>query len=472
VKFPSPLAKRSEEAIPLQIGFSGDDAIPLRIGINYQERFAADLHFAGAKGNLALNSGLLRLGPGPAVATEPGVVLVGHTDQFDLGEWSAALTSPSRNEHPTQLKRAELTIEHPIVVGENLLPITLKYAPVADGWQVELHGDGAEGVLNWRDADGGTIKAQLQHLALIMHNTDEPPQAKAPPKPPVDPGKLPLLDLDCLNLNVGGIGFGHLRMTTEHVPGGLRLSQLKIDTGALDLQGSGQWWRRDNASGANLSLHLASERTSDVLRALDYAPSVTARAAKFDADLLWAANPRGIELAQARGHLAIQLENGNLKAIEPGAGRVLGLLNFYALPRRLTLNFRVVVGQGLAFDKIRGTFDVGDGNAVTDDLTIDGPSLKMETRGRVGLVARDYDQRISVYPDVSSGVTLGALLIGGPALGALALIAQQVLDKPLEQATQMTYHLGGTWDNPEIKRGDGSPIDESKIKRRAEAGKP
>jgi uncharacterized protein YhdP len=77
-----------------------------------------------------------------------------------------------------------------------------------------------------------------------------------------------------------------------------------------------------------------------------------------------------------------------------------------------------------------------------------------------------------VYPDVSSGVTLGALLIGGPALGALALIAQQVLDKPLEQATQLTYHLGGTWDNPEIKRGDGSPIDESKIKRRAEAGKP
>jgi len=75
-------------------------------------------------------------------------------------------------------------------------------------------------------------------------------------------------------------------------------------------------------------------------------------------------------------------------------------------------------------------------------------------RGRIGLAARDYDQRITVYPDVSGGVTLGALLLGGPALGAIALVAQEVLDKPLDQVTQLSYRVTGSWDNPQVKRAE------------------
>ena len=130
-------------------------------------------------------------------------------------------------------------------------------------------------------------------------------------------------------------------------------------------------------------------------------------------------------------------------------------MNFYALPRRLTLNFRDVVGQGLSFDSIGGEFQLGDGDAVTRNLVVDAPSLRIETRGRIGLAAKDYDQRVTVYPDVSAGVTLASALLGGPALGALMLIAQEILDKPLDQATQLSYHLGGTWDNPRVTRVDG-----------------
>ena len=150
------------------------------------------------------------------------------------------------------------------------------------------------------------------------------------------------------------------------------------------------------------------------------------------------------------------MDNGTLQAVEPGAGRVLGLVNFYALPRRLTLNFRDVLGEGLAFDSIGGEFQLGDGQAVTQDLSIDAPSLRMETRGRIGLAAKDYDQRVTVYPDVSAGVTLASALLGGPALGALMLIAQEILDKPLDQATQLSYHLGGTWDNPKVTKLGGN----------------
>ena len=32
------------------------------------------------------------------------------------------------------------------------------------------------------------------------------------------------------------------------------------------------------------------------------------------------------------------------------------------------------------------------------------------------------------------------------------MIAQELLDRPLNQATQLSYHLGGTWDDPVITR--------------------
>jgi uncharacterized protein YhdP len=145
---------------------------------------------------------------------------------------------------------------------------------------------------------------------------------------------------------------------------------------------------------------------------------------------------------------------GQLKAVEPGAsGRILGLLNLYALPRRLLLDFRDVAGQGLGFDSLKGSFKLADGQATTDDLDVVNPSLKIELRGRIGLAARDYDQRVTVRPDFSTGVTVGATLLGGPIGGGIALVVQQLAGKPLSALTQFSYRVTGSWDDPHIDSG-------------------
>jgi uncharacterized protein (TIGR02099 family) len=479
VDLPAPLGKSADEAVPLTVRISGDDRVPLRIGLDYRDRLAADLHFSDpkkAQGSL-LTGGVLKLGGGETViARDPGLIVTGRAQELDFAAWSAALSALGGSEQLSVLKSAELDVDKPIVHGQTLLPTHIRYlalnaGPQPGGWQVQLSGEGAQGLMTWHNADGGRISARLQHLALNYKNKEGSPGDKS--EAPTDPGKLPLVDVDCVRLKVSGVDFGHLRLQSERIPNGQKLAALKFEGGAVDLTGTGQWWRREGLSGANLSFHLASPQTADVLRALDYLPNLSAKKSQFDGDLLWAPSPRGIELAHARGHVSLEIESGNLQAIEPGAGRVLGLLNFYALPRRLTLNFRDVLGKGLGFDRITGGFDVADGDARTEDLAIDGPSLRMEIRGRVGLVARDYDQRVTVYPDLSSGVTLGALLLGGPAVGALVLLAQQILDKPLDQVTQLTYHLGGSWDNPEVKRVDAKTIEAAARKKPAPPrGKP
>src|SRR3546814_8495224 len=130
------------------------------------------------------------------------------------------------------------------------------------------------------------------------------------------------------------------------------------------------------------------------------------------------------------------------------------------------LNFSDVVDEGLGFDNINGHFDLGGGAATTDDLKIKGPSVKIDMGGRIGLVARDYDLRVAVYPaGLSSGVTHGAALLGGPAVGALVLLAQAVLEKTPDSMTQLTYHVYGGWDNPQFEKIDSHAAEQTEARK-------
>ena len=51
------------------------------------------------------------------------------------------------------------------------------------------------------------------------------------------------------------------------------------------------------------------------------------------------------------GWATVQLEE-----VDPGAGRVFGLMSIVALPRRLSLDFRDVFNKGFGFDQIAGSF--------------------------------------------------------------------------------------------------------------------
>jgi len=133
-----------------------------------------------------------------------------------------------------------------------------------------------------------------------------------------------------------------------------------------------------------------------------------------------------------------------------------------------------VVSKGLGFDRITGDFELRDGSATTQNLQVAGPSVRMDVKGRIGLAARDYDQVVTVYPDVSGGVTLGAVLLGGPIAGALTFLAQELFNKPLNQVTQLSYKVTGSWDNPQVTQGapptTAEPV-EPKPEKKKKSGK-
>ncbi len=481
VHLPEPLAKPAESPLPLSLRIGSDAAAPLRIVVAYAQRIAADLALAGGDAGLALQGLRARFGAAAAPAAKNGSYVVdGRAGTLDLGAWASLFggssTGPDAAARPAgeaapktnavHLDLIDLDVDH--LRWQQLLTgaTHLRWQPSAAGWHATLAGEGAQGVVDWNGPAPGSVVARLDQLALSWPPPQKPaagtgpaPPAADAQSPPARPVQWPELDLLCDSLNVKGTDFSRLELHSTRIADGQRLDRLKTSGGVLDLNAVGQWRRIDGRSSADLRTTLDSDDFAAVLRAFDYEQNFRARKTHFKADLKWPQSPAGLVWQAAGGRVELSAEDGQLRALKPGAGRVLGLLNFYALPRRLTLDFSDVVDKGLGFDHIDGHFDLGNGVARSDDLTIEGPSVKIAMRGRIGLIARDYDQKVTVYPaGVSSGVTLGAALLGGPAVGALVLLAQEVLDKPLDQVTQLSYHVTGSWDNPKVEKIDAAAV--------------
>lgn len=491
VTLPEPLAKPADASQPLAVRIGSDSGAALRIGVTYAQKLGADLALGEGDGKgLHLDGMNLRFGNTPPPRASKGRFVVdGRADTMDLGAWIPMLaeladdgdSNAEASGAGARVDSVELDIAHLRWQHQLSGATHLRWLPLEKGWRAQLSGEGAQGVVEFGSAPtpgagAGRIVARLERLQLTPQTPPDEAAAaakaaadklagKAPPAlatvsaqsnaPPADPARWPELDAIVEHLQADGRDFGRLEFRSARVPGGQRLERFTLGGGIVDLDASGQWRRSDGRSSADLRLRFDSSDFGAVLKALDFDPNLDAKDTRIEADLRWTPSPTGLVWQAAAGRVGLEAEDGMVRAIKPGASRVLGLLNFYALPRRLLLNFSDVTDNALAFDRVEGHFDLGGGAAVTDDLNVRGPSLRMELRGRVGLVARDYDQRVTVYPaGMSSGVTLGAALLGGPAVGALVLLAQEVLDKPLDQVTQLTYHVSGSWDNPKVEKLD------------------
>jgi len=69
----------------------------------------------------------------------------------------------------------------------------------------------------------------------------------------------------------------------------------------------------------------------------------------------WNGAPYQFSLAALRGKLDVNLKNGRILSIEPGFGRLLGVLAMAQWIKRLQLDFSDIYQEGLTFNSITGT---------------------------------------------------------------------------------------------------------------------
>jgi uncharacterized protein YhdP len=324
---------------------------------------------------------------------------------------------------------------------------------VADGWQVSLDSTDLSGTLVLPDdIEQQPIVGHLKHLNLKSHEWASEPGKKDDQAmgSEADPSRLPALDLLVDSLLIDAKPYAKALLQWERVPRGIQLTNLALAGDELQLNGKGHWLKTGGRHQTHLELSGHSQSLGQLQDDLKWQLGVAEAPLDFTADLNWPLPPQALKLEQMSGQLELKMGAGEVTEVDPGVGRLVGLLSLPALGKRLRLDFSDLSAKGLHFDKIEGSFSLDNGDAYTTDLELTGSAVHIKVAGRTGLATRDYDQKIAVTPRVSATLPILGALAVNPTVGVALAVAQTVFGKQLDSVTRTKYQLTGAWESPQI----------------------
>ncbi len=263
--------------------------------------------------------------------------------------------------------------------------------------------------------------------------------------------ELPPLDVQIRRFGHGALQLDQLAFKLDNSRAAMQITDLQLTGPGMQLTGQARWQLRPR-SYSELKLQLDSSDVGQMLRHLGIASVITRGKGSATAELNWPGPFAAISAATLDGRIHARIEDGMMDELDPGAGRLLGLLSLQALPRRLVLDFRDLFQKGLAFSSIEGDFTLRAGDAHTSNMLMESAAALVRVEGRTGLVARDYDQRITVVPNLSGTAPVVGTLAFGPQVGALMLLFQKLLKKNVDEAARTEYRVTGPWDQPLIEK--------------------
>lgn len=456
INLPSPLAKAADEGrdFMLRTTVSGQRANPLQV--SYGDILKAQLALALDKGRLQLKRGEIRFGTTPArLPSTPGLRVAGDISRLSVGQWvggAGALIGGGGSGVQDQVRDVDVQVQALDAFGQRFGSTRLQARRAGGAWIVDLQGSKIDGRILWpsKPSPASRVELALRHLSI------EPADGKAKPADGgMNPADVPPLQVTADRLDYGSVDLGRLKLTTVPEPSGLKVESASLVSDWLQLHTQGDWQDHGGHQTSRFQITVTGGNLGKMLSAFGYAGNIKGGQTRGDISANWRGSPMAFSLKRLQGHLHLHIGEGRILRVEPGAGRVFGLLSLQALPRRLSLDFSDLFRKGFSFDSIEGNFTLSEGDAYTSDLVVDGPSARIEIAGRTGLVARDYDQLVTVIPHIRSSLPIAGVIAGGPAVGAALLLMDKLFPGPLNELTSIAnyqYTLTGTWDDPVVKR--------------------
>ena len=462
IALPAPLGKPAAEARTFRLVGELSDRPVKRFDIRYGSEIDTALVMArDAGGEMVLQRCQVRFGGAEADPDAPGLQVVGSMELLDLDPWLNWLDpdQASNVELPLGdlLRGVDLKIRDLHLAGRRYEQVELALSrsemPGA-AWEGKLRTSRMAASLHLpADREREPLVLEFSHLDLEPGGDGEAPageEAVSAARPTRDPRSFPALHLDIEDLRINGHTFGRLELRTSKSADGIVIDRLSFRGPELELDAGGSWLADEEGAKSRLDLTANSADPGRLIRRFGLDTNIEARSADLRSNLEWRGGPLEVGLRDLQGDFDIHIVQGRFLDVDPGLGRVFGLLSLSALQRRLTLDFTDTFGKGFAFDRIEGSFLLDDGNAYTTDSYLEGPSARLDIAGRTGLVSRDYDQYVTVTPRVSTSIPLAAALAVSPPIGAAVLVAQQLVGKELDKISRYRYEVRGPWEAPEI----------------------
>jgi uncharacterized protein YhdP len=297
---------------------------------------------------------------------------------------------------------------------------------------------------------GNTVRGNFQYV-----NLPEMVSVKSSDPVSIELTKLPSFSLTFDNLRYGQRRLQRVLLDVGPDQSGFAIRKFQIEDPYLRLNAYGDWRVQGKGQVTHLQGDVSSLRLSQALLQLGMnVTNLAANTANATFDLRWFDSPLALSTSRLAGNVSLQLGPGSILQLSRGSdaklglGRLLNLFSINSIPRRLNLDFSDLSQKGYSFDTIKADVRFLEGNAITNNLRIEGPVASVGMQGRIGLVARDLNLDLSIKPYFTSSLPVVAAMAGGPLVGVATFVVDKMVSRAVSNAITYRYHVTGSWDNP------------------------
>ena len=427
-----------------------------------------------------------------------GLVVTGRMSSFHVQQWvdffagmGAANSSADVGENIAYIDVDAAVFE---LYGQELPEVKMRIEPdvTAQGWLTRLTGDAVQGWVTIPFRSSDFLDIDLEYLRLPASEEEEElapldpdrvdasiavvyeeEEERIDPLANVDPRALPAMHFRVGEFNIGERPFGNWKFTFNPTAEGAEISDLAFDfrglrTGLepvppqLEQLVPGFTWNYDGENHHSyLTGVLLAANMADVLRANGIAPSLESSSASFVTRVDWPGSPAFFSGDNLSGSLDIAIDNGRFLQGSGGGGalKLISIINFSAIMRRARFSDDLL-RRGLAFDEIRGEFELDDGIVtIQDQLVITGPSSLYQISGDVDLENETISGEMYLTLPVSDNIPWIGLLTGQLPLAIGAYLFDQIFGDQINSLTSAAYTLEGPWEGlePQFKQAFGAP---------------
>jgi uncharacterized protein YhdP len=351
---------------------------------------------------------------------------------------------------PIELRGVDMRLSLAHYWGRDFANLHAALARSGSQWTGRLESPAVAGDVDWNWEGKGRLVARFDRLAVTESAaTTQVEKAEA--------ADLPAIDITAQKFDFRGKWLGALDLKAEPAGDEWRIDRLDIANPHAKFASSGVWRRTATGSLTTLNLKLESSDLNAVMGQFGFGDYLKRGRGSLEGTLVWPGLPHEFAVANLAGTFKIDARGGQFAKIEPGAGKILGLLSLQSLPRRALFDFRDVFSAGFAFERIHGDVKVARGVLLTENLEIDGPSAFVSMRGEVSIPQETQALTMHVVPEIGEGLALAATLVGTPVLGLSTLLVTKLLRNPLGKVVAYEYQVSGSWDNPQVVRTSAGP---------------
>jgi uncharacterized protein (TIGR02099 family) len=457
VDLPGSLKKHAEQQAPLILTMPLNEDLLLPVTINYKDELKTAININKQKS--AIHSANIVYGKGEtSILEKKGITIHIDRDNFNGSEWIGLLKQNSNSEEDANSTKEEA--KYPILnhlalkakkinwLGESHGSLEIILQKQEENWQGNILSSFAKGafVVPFDRVAENKIKLNMEYINLTeLMAIKMPTSDKETENSSLD--YMPLIDITSQQFFWKSVNLGKLDIVTEKLTDGIKFKHIMLTSKDYKVKVNGDWIKKGEVSKTSLYGVAKVKNFGKTLSKLDITDDVKETEGKLNFTVSWRGVPYQFKLPRVDAEIDLDLYDGRISSIEPGFGRLLGLIAMEQWIKRLSLDFSDLFKAGLSFNKVTGQLKIREGIVKYKGLLVDAIPAHISLSGRINLLEKTLDQKVSVVPKSSA-----AIPIAGPIVEGIAGAITQVFDKDYKEGYFFgsEYEVNGKWSDLKV----------------------